>query len=75
MKEGECNVHKSLKYSLTDQVHLTLTIDMKTLFRDTLISLYYLNQSHYNENITKIENISTTVTIKRKKLQFFVHLE
>ena len=34
MKEGECNVHKSLKYSSTDQVHLTLTIDMKTLFRE-----------------------------------------
>ena len=71
MKEGECNVQKSLKYSSTDQVHLSITLDMSVFFRDTLINLYYLNQSHYNENITLIGKIPNTITIECKMANIF----
>lgn len=71
MKEGECIVHHTLKYQSPDKVNLELKLDMTPFIRDTLLNFYYMNQSHYNPNITNIKNIWTNVTMNCKIVHDF----
>ena len=53
------------------KVNLELKLDMTPFIRDTLLNFYYMNQSHYNPNITNIKNIWTNVTMNCKIVHDF----
>lgn len=59
---SQCIVHKSLTYNIVDPTKLEMSIDMNVFLRDSLLNYFYMNQSEYNDNITRILNITTDIT-------------